>query len=115
MDWLKSEIYGDCEDAVVSIDWAKANFEVKTLTDNAWLVLNKKDELWLKFAALEFYHSDGDGKNIYAGIVFYGEGPSGNLRECRHTYWGKDGYIFYPHIKTIVAGLEALKEFYDLE
>lgn len=50
--------------------------------------------------------------------VFHGSGPSGSLRELRHTYWGEpdnSGYIFYPNGKLIAAAFEALKEWFDCD
>lgn len=46
-------------------------------------------------------------------VTFCGEGPSGNLRELRHTYWGKDGYIFYVNAELITSAFAALREWFD--
>jgi hypothetical protein len=48
-------------------------------------------------------------------IVFRGEGPSGSLRELRHTWWGDDE-SYLPSIRPdeIIPAFEALKEWFDL-
>ena len=48
-------------------------------------------------------------------LVFTGSGPSGNLRELRHTTWGDGGYIFYPPGKLIAAAFAALEEWFDVD
>lgn len=123
INWLKSEpieVGGD--DRVYNLDEIKKSFEVREISPDGWLVLNDdsaeggvKYSGWLKFAVLSFHSSGMLVENIGATLVFHGEGPSGHLREPRHTYWGDEssGYLFYPRAKIIVAGLEALKEFYD--
>lgn len=119
VDWLK--IYSQLDHGqrvVYRLDDLKSNFEVRKLCrDDGWLVLSRNDEdeygCWLKFAVLGFAESEGNGKNTKVSCVFYGEGPTGSLRECRHTYWGKDGYIFYPNGPIICAAFTALAEFFD--
>jgi hypothetical protein len=77
-------------------------------------VLNWDEDVFnLDFAALSFIQSNFDGSNIMAECLFFGSGPTGGLRECRHTYWGEDGYIFYPDGVVIAAALKELSEFYD--
>lgn len=115
VEWLDG-IKDDEQDTVVySLDSIKAKYEVREICPNAWLVLKwDTDHLWLNFALLAFHSSDGDDKNILTDCVFYGEGPVGSLKEYRHTYWGNNGYIFYPNQRIITEGLKALSEFYDL-
>jgi hypothetical protein len=48
--------------------------------------------------------------------LFSGCGPSGALRELRHTYWGESdnsGYIHMPNAKLIAAAFAALKRWFD--
>lgn len=115
--WLDSEIDGPQEDMrVYSLDKARARYEVREICADGWLVLNwDEDRFLLKFAVLHFYSSEMDDSNVRTQCVFHGEGPVGNLRECRHTWWGEDGegYLFYPPGKVITSGLKALSEFYD--
>ncbi len=83
---------------------------------NGYIVLDDAD-LWVRFAILEFvteYDSEDGRRVTEATCLFYGEGPSGNLRECRHTYWGDDsGYIFYPSGLLITAAFRRLSDFFD--
>lgn len=53
------------------------------------------------------------GVKLY--LILHGDGPAGELRELRHTYWGDDGYLFYPDVRVIVAAMAALKEWLDVE
>lgn len=115
MTFIESaKVKSDQGDDVYSLNFLKNNYEVHEL-DEGYLVLEWHDpnsKSWLKFAALDFYCSNGSDINL--SLVFYGEGPSGDLRECRHTYWGEDGYLFYPNKKVISSALTALSEFFDL-
>lgn len=88
-------------------------------------VLIDPDEVHVSFAVFEFASGPcfmPDGKTTVDGLVdetqmtvlFHGEGPSSALRELRHTYWGEDGYIFYVHADTVIAALNALREWFDL-
>ncbi len=118
--WLPGRVEDD--DYIHSIDEIQATdgIDVRELP-GGWLVLKRdaKDSpsggLWLHFAVLEFRRSDDEGE--FAPCLFFGEGPGGakgeSLREGRHTYWGEDGYIFYPNGKLITAAFRALAEFYD--
>lgn len=54
----------------------------------------------------------------YYERVFHGGGPSGSLRELRHTYWGEpnnSGYIFYPNGALICAAFQHLKRWFDCD
>lgn len=46
-------------------------------------------------------------------LLFAGEGPVG-LRELRHSYWGKDGYIFYPSSNDIAKAFRVLERWFDV-
>lgn len=116
-DWLGPSNKNHLDECTFSVDTLKKEFEVIEMEpENSWLVLFWDNEkLWLKFAVLDFCSSDGDSSNVQATILFYGDGPSGNLRECRHTYWGENGYVFYPNRKTINLALEHLSKHFDLD
>lgn len=117
IDWLEAETEkSSCDDVLYSLDKVKVAHEVEKLScqHDSFLVLNKKDEHWMKFAVLSFYQSNTDGSQMTLIEVFHGEGPTG-LRECRHTYWGDSGYIFYPHKSVIISALEKLSQYYDLD
>lgn len=122
-DWLREfeqQLGHGREPFVYAIDALRERFDVRQLPDG-WLVLRRAElhpgSGWLYFAALRFAQSDVGGANELDALVFYGEGPGGkrgeSLRECRHTYWGESGYIFYPDGKLITAALATLAEFYD--
>jgi hypothetical protein len=120
VEWLDSEVDSSLDEQVYPLDKAKARYEVRDLCQNGWIVLKwDKEKSWLKFAVLQFCTAEHDPSdtrgysNIKAYCVFYGDGPSGSLRECRHTYWGEDGYLFYPDGRIIAAAFKALSEFYD--
>ncbi len=75
--------------------------------DSLWVYSELQDELWLDFVFLEF--CSGDGKETQCEVLMHGSGPLGALKECRHTYWGDGGYLFYPnatHIKVALDWLE---------
>lgn len=115
IDWMEWETTEN-GDVVYPLDKARAKYVVREIVPDCWLVLDHlptDDNIWLHFAVLDFNRSDGDGKNVLADCIFHGEGPVGNLRECRHTYWGENGYVFYPNGKRIAAAFKALAEFYD--
>jgi len=118
ISWIKSEEhYWDKEERIYSLDWIKENFEVREVCKDGYLVLNwgeDPDRLWLKFAVLSFDSSQVDDSKVMLSLIFHGEGPSSNLREFRHTWWGdENGYIFYANPKVICSALLALSEFYD--
>lgn len=59
-----------------------------------------------------------DGRRTMEALyqpLFHGEGPSGTLRELRHTHWGHagDGYLHEPNGALITAAFEALKRWFD--
>lgn len=63
---------------------------------------------WISFVVFKFYAGD---ESVYYSKVFCGKGPSQNLRELRHTYWGENGagYIFFPSAKLICDAFDKLK------
>jgi hypothetical protein len=104
----------DGVDVYYPLDLAKERFVVRDLDGGGYLILNfNEDNLHLDFAVMGFGYSVDD--QIFLSVVFYGHGPMGALRQCRHTYWGDAGYIFYPNGKIIQAGLKALEEFFDMD
>ncbi len=97
-----------------SLDEAREKYEVRDLGADVYLVLNWDEEkIWLKFALFTFHSSEMNDENTLLSVQFFGEGPANILRECRHTYWGDDGYLFYPNGSAIAAGFKALSEFFD--
>lgn len=118
IEWLERYVsgIGNCEDVEYSVDAIKKNFETVDLPLDAVLVLkwsHPKDKFWLDFAVLEFEHSDIDDTNVHAISLFYGNGPSDSLRELRHTYFGKEGYLFYVKPIILVAAFKELSKYFD--
>lgn len=93
---------------------AKATCVVELKQDGQLAVL-ALDELSVSFVVFRFAASTSDGSHptLYER-VFDGEGPSGDLRELRHTDWGKDGYLFYAPGELIADAFEKLKEWFDV-
>jgi hypothetical protein len=83
------------------------------------IVIDQTNMLSVKFAVLtpvSGYVNDAGEVFTEANCLMWGEGPSENLRECRHTYWGDEensGYIFYPSGPLITAVFERLSAFFD--
>lgn len=74
---------------------------------------NAHNENWLHWEFLLWTGSDDE--NTYVETMVKGEGPVGLLRECRHSYWGKDGYIFYLQKDCVLKAIEWLSKYYDLD
>lgn len=113
LDWIKTNVIEIWDDNYVYSLKACQNFEVVPLIkDYSYLVLKWDSEKFnLDFAVMEFFMSDMSDTMLKC--TFYGSGPTGNLRECRHTYWGENGYVFYPHGPTIIAAFKELSKYYD--
>lgn len=71
----------------------------------------------VSFVVVEWVSGPGDDGFMPALYqpLFHGEGPSGTLRELRHTHWGHadDGYLHEPNGALIAAAFEALKRWFD--
>lgn len=80
-------------------------------------VLEAPDEVVVSFVVLEWVSGPSGDRTMPALYqpLFHGSGPSGNLRELRHTHWGHadDGYIASPNGALIAAAFEALKRWFD--
>jgi hypothetical protein len=81
------------------------------LEGSAYLAMRNEDG-WVSFAVFDVWSIGAD--EVKLGLVFHGSGPSGYLRELRHTYWGDEGYLFDPSPKVIVAAFDRLKEWFDV-
>ena len=89
---------------------------VELIPEEFWVVSKQtQDSDWLEFCFYEFYIMYEDGPRLVVPLL-RGQGPTGYLRECRHTYWGRNGqgYIFYPRGKNIRAALDWLEQHFDL-
>lgn len=114
--WLQSEVSPVDNDSIVySLDKALADSSISfhKLGEEGYLLLKwDENNFWLKFAVLQF-HSSAVGEDVLLSPIFWGEGPTDNLRECRHTYWGENGYVFYPDGKTISLAFKVLSQYFD--
>lgn len=72
------------------------------------------DEGEIAFAVFARVHGPTTDGTIGAfhDVVFHGEGYAG-LRECRHTWWGEDGYLYYPDPELISAAFVELRQWFD--
>lgn len=104
-------------DKLYLLDKLKEISEVTTVTNNCWLCIQKPDDLTIWFLLVQFVMSDIDGSNTKVSIIFEGSGPSGNLREPRHIWWGPDGngYTFYLPAGAVIKALGRLKEYFDFD
>jgi hypothetical protein len=98
--------------------------EVIDLEGNGLLAVSVRDEFLVSFVVFRFsmgLGTDHTGAQVsprYYERVFHGCGPSGSLRELRHTNWGEpdnSGYIFYPHAKLICDAFKHLKRWFDCD
>jgi hypothetical protein len=110
--------WSDHTQAIYSLDEIKEKAtEVIKLPSGGWLALYKQDDghEWYHYGLFQFAGAESDGdKNTMVEKIFIGQGPSGNLREMRHTYFGeKDGYIFYLPMKMIREAFDVLSKYYD--
>lgn len=93
--------------------------QVPLATGGLLAVLTLESGIQVEFAVFDWSSSEGpdltDIDSTQYTLLFYGEGPSDGLRECRHTYWGQEGYIFYPDAELISDALEKLKKWFDMQ
>jgi hypothetical protein len=71
----------------------------------------EKDSCLVVFGVFTHVYTDDTGE--YVSTQFHGYGFSGALRECRHTYWGQDGYLFYSNGKVISLAFKELSKYFD--
>lgn len=97
-------------------------FDVVVVKDNGCFCIKNhkdKDSIWKYFAILSFASSNTDGTDAEYDCFWFGEGPSGTLRECRHSYFGNspseiDGYVFYLNRAVMNDAFDFLSEYYDM-
>lgn len=119
IDWLQeftSYAHFETEASIYDLDKIREKYEVIDLGSDGYLVLHWcKDKFILNFAVLEFF-SEATNESTKVEVVVYGCGPTGDLRELRHTWWGDNkGYIFYPSITIITKAFNELKKYFDLD
>ena len=111
-DWTlegKSITRSDCDVYVVADQGAT---ELIDLGRDAVLAVKTSDGFAIRFAVFELHYSDVDGKNARHTMLLHGEGYAGDLRECRHIWWGEDGYTFYLDFEIVEAALRELRRWF---
>jgi len=87
------------------------------LDESAFLaVITDPEEFKVSWAVMAFDHGYcmDEPEDYFHTIQISGYGFSGNLRECRHTYWGDGGYIFSPNVLVISQALLILAKWFDM-
>jgi hypothetical protein len=88
------------------------------LDQNHWLLAKTTDGLHVEFAVFGFHDGPATRNGEVVSpehhiMIMHGSGPSGSLRECRHTWWGENGYVHYLHFAAIEAALRELRRWFD--
>lgn len=78
------------------------------------IVVYSDDNSWYDFCFMEWQSTDSDGTKYYTKFMEV-SGPSDPLRECRHSYIGNKGYVFYLEKDVMLAILNYLEKYYDLD
>lgn len=81
------------------------------LVDNLYVWSEICDQS-MQFKFMNFVSFDGD--TTYVETIMSGRGCIG-LRECRHTYWGENGYIYYLNGQHLITIISWLKNHFDLD
>ena len=113
IDWLIK--HEDCNKSPgYSLTEIRSKCEVINLGDNGYLaLLPDSDDESFKLTFGVFTFNNSDGKDEYVTVQFHGYGFTLVLRECRHTYWGEAGYLFYPDGKVISLAFKELAKYFD--
>lgn len=72
------------------------------------------EDIWMNFAFFELNGSqieDGVEINSTGRLFWYGDGPTGNLRELRHSYFPE--YVFYASPVFIKDCCDIILEYFD--
>ncbi len=84
--------------------------EWRELSSDFFAGINDEDG-WMSIA---FFEEDwSDDENSYVNLLFTSEGPSGSLRELRHTNFQNGGYVFMMSLSDMQLALGVLGEFFD--
>lgn len=98
----------------------RETFSVVSEKDGVCFCVNISQSEWVNFAVLEFASSNSDGTDREYECFWYGEGPSGSLRELRHSWFGSspksdDGYVFYINRSKMNTAFDFLSEYFDVD
>lgn len=87
--------------------------QLQQLGEHLWAIVVSSPEDWKEWAIFEWQCSDEN--LVETTMLVSGCGPTGYLKECRHTYWGENGYIFYPNAEHLKLALNWLETMYEME
>lgn len=92
---------------------AKATFAIEVADQGLLAVLEHEGHV--SFVVLDWAGAEGvtEGAPVVRQLVFRGCGPSGELRELRHTWWGEDGYVHLPQGALIADAFAKLERWFD--
>ena len=80
------------------------------LPSDAKLII-RTTKAWVTFACFVFAFQEGT--TIYYDVLFHGEGTADPLKECRHTYVGDNGYVFYMPLDVMAAAIAELQKVFE--
>jgi hypothetical protein len=109
----KNEVGATDTGAIKFTDLYAAFPDIEILGEGSVAVVFKKDGCILDFAFLEWYTSND--KNVWFKLFWHGHGTLDPLRECRHSYIGEGGYVFYIKRKNFNLAFEWLSRHFDLD
>jgi len=105
-----------CDDEEIVYEYSKLVqvFDNVEKLDNSQLIVAYNDsDCWYDFVFLTWSYGSDEG-DFYQQFC-KASGPSDFLRECRHTNFSNDGYLFYMNRTSIEAMLGFLSKYYDLD
>ena len=106
-------IKNDNDEDSYLLDELSRRFDHKLFGNNLMVYQNNGD--WVDFAFFKWQCGEAvsleKSINNEGELIWYGSGPSGNLRELRHSYFPE--YVFYANLDFMIECCNALKEFYD--
>lgn len=111
LEKLEYDYKGDGDIMYYHLDTLRSEFEtVELIPDRLWAI--KEDTGFLNICFLEWGMEDDD---VFVTEVFRSCGPTGSLRECRHTNFPDKGYVFYMNKDYMVAALDYLSKYFDMD
>jgi hypothetical protein len=113
IDWLNSDHRGMSDNIVYLLSEVNDKCQIIELDNEGYLALVYDEESEFKLTFAVFTSNSSDDKDTYLTVQFHGYGFTGGLRECRHTYWGEDGYLFYPNGRVIRLAFKELSKYFD--
>lgn len=88
------------------------NFTVVPVTKGLYAIEDNQEH-WIDVCFMTL-DSSMDNEEFLSEL-FRSSGTLGCLRECRHTYFPDDGYVFYMNKGDMVAALEYLEKYFDMD